>query len=79
MTMRPPMSSDEEDDYDGFSFGTEFEVCEIFLLLVLTIGLSKSCNKETGKKSSTDFIAMAAKTTTGRRRFELFSSQCKDW
>lgn len=26
--MRPPMSSDEEDDYDGFSFGCEFEVNE---------------------------------------------------
>lgn len=25
--MRPPMSSDEEDDdYDGFSFGNEFDV-----------------------------------------------------
>lgn len=23
--MRPPMSSDSEDDYDGFSFGDEFE------------------------------------------------------
>lgn len=32
--MRPPMSSDSEDDgdYDGFSFGSEFdEVSTIFL------------------------------------------------
>lgn len=27
MSLRPPMSSDsEDDDYEGFSFGNEFEV-----------------------------------------------------